>query len=66
MHIEVQQDHYYYPLYLSVKIDGFCNHRGERDVHEIETEQGYNRTVITCSDCDAEYNELDDRFYNEK
>lgn len=47
---------------VRVLVDGLCNHGGERDLFTVETEMGYERKVITCSDCNAEYNDLDDRW----
>lgn len=50
------------PHYISTKVDGFCNHMGEKDTEEIENEQGHVTWSTFCVDCGAEYNELDGRF----
>ncbi len=61
MQIKVS-DTYQYPYYVSVKVDGFCNHYGENETTSIETEYGYSRNVVLCSNCRAEWNELDNRW----
>ena len=61
MQIQVKKS-YEVPHYISTKVDGFCNHMGEKDTEEVENKQGYVMWSTFCADCGAEYNELDESF----
>lgn len=46
---------------VRVLVDGICNH-ANTDYEVVENFSGIKARIKYCSDCNAEYNDLDDRW----